>query len=89
MLPLRALSEMLGYTVHWDGALAEVRLGNAISFRIGQNSYLVGRMAPITLDAAPEIKNNLTFVPIDFYEKVLHIKVQTTATSFVFIQEAE
>lgn len=89
MVPLRALAEGLGYTVYWDETLSEIRLGKAIALKIGQDSYLVGRMAPIALGAVPVIKDDLTFVPISFFEKVVHADPKVTDNSFQFTYKTQ
>ena len=36
----------------------------------GENSYVKGKMMPLTLSAAPEIVNDLTYVPAEFFAEV-------------------
>ena len=64
-LPLRAVTEELGYTVAWDGDKKEVTLtkGDAsVVMTIGEKSYrLNGKDA--AMDVAPYLENNRTFIP--------------------------
>ena len=54
MVPLREVAEAAGFTVTWDA----------------ENSYVKGKMMPLTLSAAPEIVNDLTYVPAEFFAEV-------------------
>ena len=69
MIPVRAVAEALGYTVGWEGETKTVSLAkddvNA-TMVIGTNSY-----SDTELEAAPEIREDRTFVPSSFFEKVL------------------
>ncbi|MCL2566222.1 MAG: copper amine oxidase N-terminal domain-containing protein [Defluviitaleaceae bacterium] len=70
-VPLRAIAEALGYDVFWEAETASIALGAGVRLQIGSYEYIVGRMAPITLDNAPFISNNMTFVPLEFFNFVL------------------
>ncbi len=72
MVPLREIAEALGFTVDWDGELRAVMInGGMYSLKIGENSYVKGKMAPLELGAAPEITNDLTYVPANYFAEVL------------------
>jgi hypothetical protein len=73
MIPLRAVAEALNYGVEWDGELRQARVGAAITVTIGANEYAVGRMVPRQLDAAPELHDDRTYVPISFFTDILHL----------------
>ena len=88
MLPLRAIAEKLGYDVYWDQVTQSVRLGNAVNLTIGRDYYTVGRMAPITLGTAPVLKDNRTFVPLDFIGKVLAGYTATNVGGKIVIDKA-
>jgi len=70
MVPLRAVAEALGYEVTWNGADRSVRLGVAINASIGSTNLTIGRMAPLTLSAAPVLVDGVTFVPLDFFRLI-------------------
>lgn len=72
MVPLREIAEELGFTVEWDGNLRAVIInGGMYSLKIGENSYVKGKMMPVELKAAPEIKDDLTYVPVEYFTEVL------------------
>jgi len=71
MVPLRAVAEAMGFDVNWDGVTQSVKLGVAISVFIGSDEYHVGRMAPISLGAAAELKDGFTYVPLTFFKDVV------------------
>lgn len=71
MVPLREVAEAAGFTVTWDAENRAVILNDGIySLKIGENSYVKGKMMPLTLSAAPEIVNDLTYVPAEFFAEV-------------------
>lgn len=71
MVPLREVAEATGFTVTWDAENRAVILNDGVySLKIGENSYVKGKMMPLTLSAAPEIVNDLTYVPAEFFAEV-------------------
>ena len=71
MVPLREVAEAAGFTVNWDAENRAVILNDGVySLKIGENSYVKGKMMPLTLSAAPEIVNDLTYVPAEFFAEV-------------------
>lgn len=74
MIPARVTLEKLGYKVSWDPEREEVLVNGGISsFKIGSEQYTFGKMAPIQLEAAPELKNGITYVPLSYFQEVLKI----------------
>ena len=71
MVPLRVVAEALAYDVTWNNELRSVQLGVGIHLWIGNTEVVVGRMAPIELQVAPVIVDDLTFVPLNFFRDVL------------------
>lgn len=72
MVPLRQIAEKLEMTVEWDGEIRAVMInGGMYSLKIGENSYIKGKMMPIELKAAPEITNDLTYVPAEYFTEVI------------------
>jgi len=69
MLPVAYIAEALGYNVVGEGA--EVVIGPGIIFTVGVDSYAFARMAPVQLGAAPELHDNVLFVPMQFFYNVL------------------
>lgn len=77
MVPLREVAETFGFTVEWDGELKEVMLNSGkYSLKIGEGFYKKGRMTPIELEVAPEIKDDLTYVPLSYFSIVLEANVK-------------
>ena len=72
MVPLREIAEELGFTVEWNGEMRSVILnGGMYSLKIDENSYVKGKMMPVELGSAPEIKDDLTYVPVEYFTEVL------------------
>jgi phosphate transport system substrate-binding protein len=66
LVPLRVITETLGATVGWNDAAKRVTVdtaGYTVVFTIGSKTYTVNGSRK-TLDAAPEISNGRTLVPI-------------------------
>ncbi len=76
MIPLRASLEAKGLKVEWNGEKNEVVVeGGKFGLAIGANKYIKGRMMPLELSCAPELHNDLTYVPFDFYTEVIESTV--------------
>ncbi|MCD8036242.1 MAG: copper amine oxidase N-terminal domain-containing protein [Clostridiales bacterium] len=74
-LPLRAISEIFGADVYWNGAekTVTIELGDDTLFlRIGDKRMMVNGYA-VPLSAAPEISNGRTFVPLRDIAKMFGI----------------
>ena len=74
LLPVRAVLEFLGYSIVWDDAECAVRIGVAIYLKIGSDEYLIGRAAPIKLEAAATLINDRTYAPLSFYQRLLNME---------------
>ncbi|MDK9710635.1 copper amine oxidase N-terminal domain-containing protein [Acidaminobacter sp.] len=79
MVPLRATAEALGYEVTWLEESQTVMVGKA-SLVIGKDAYAFARMAPQSLGAAPELREGRTFVPMEFFGKILPELTSETET---------
>ncbi|NLT20449.1 MAG: DUF4163 domain-containing protein [Syntrophomonadaceae bacterium] len=74
MIPLRQVTEKLGYTITWDGADRSVELYKGARWtkvKVGENQYFFAKVAPFPLEAAPVIINDRTYVPVSFLERIL------------------
>jgi len=71
MVPVRGISEALGYKVTWDKSHKSVRLNNSISLTVGKDNYTLGKMAPITLGLAPISLKGSVYVPLSFFKEVV------------------
>ena len=75
MVPVREVSEALGYNVTWLQETSSVQLGRNgkfVSFVPGKDSYTVGSMHK-TLGKASYISNGTTYVPKEFLEQMLDL----------------
>lgn len=71
MVPLREVAEAVGLTVTWKAEDKSIVINEGIyRLKIGENSYGKGKMIPLTLSEAPEIVNDLTYVPAEFFTEV-------------------
>ena len=79
IVPVRKYAEKIGLEVNWNGEDMSVTVGTipmGVSFRIGENSYSKARMTPFTLEVAPQLINDTTYVPVSFFEQVLNAGVK-------------
>lgn len=82
MIPLRASLEAKGLKVEWNGERNEVVIESGkFGLAIGANKYIKGRMMPLELSCAPELHNDLTYVPFDFYTEVIESTVNLNENS--------
>lgn len=81
MVPLRDVAEnKLGFEVIWSNENKSIELkkdAQWTSIKLGENSYFFAKVAPFKLSEAPELKDGLTFVPIEFFSEVLKYDVLT------------
>lgn len=77
MVPLRVISEALGFKVDWKSGAALVDDGQMhTTITIGKDEYsattsvegLAGATGPFSLGAAPKVVNNRTYVPLQIFE---------------------
>lgn len=87
MVPLRALTEALGYELTWEPDTMTVGVGKAISLQIGKDDYLFAKMAPIQLGAAPELTDGLTYVPLAFFQEVIRAEEVSIDAKQIVISE--
>ncbi len=72
MVPIRAISEALGYKVSWNNDERSVQIGNDVSFKINENNYSVAGTVT-ALEEASVLKNDRTFVPLSFFKDIIKI----------------
>ncbi len=73
MVSLRPVSKALGLEIEWDNETKSVEFDNRISLIVGKDSYSQEKKAEFKLGAAPELKDNMLFVPLDFFKEVVGI----------------
>lgn len=89
MMPVRLVSEGLGYEVEWDDATGTVTVGGDVTMKIG-NKDLTVRGSHFEMSAAPEIKDGSTFLPLrDLCEKALGKQVYWDQRGFVVVSQSE
>lgn len=74
MIPLRAITEALGFEVTWNpvGQKIElIRMPVYITCSAGADGYSFSKTAPMMLGSAPVIFENRTYVPINFIDEIL------------------
>lgn len=80
MIPLRAVAEGLGFNVQWNDQIKSVILNGPYSLKIGEDSYIKGRMVPITLGQAPVCVpvngTGITYVPATYFTEVLDAEAE-------------
>jgi len=72
MVPVRAISETLGYEVSWNNDEKRVHVGSNISFKLGEQGYLAEGTA-ISSEEAPVLNNGHTYVPLNFFKDAVKI----------------
>lgn len=89
MLPVRAVSEELGYEVGWNQEAQKVTVGALLSFEIGKDDYTMDDTSGIQLYAAPELVDGITYVPLSFFSEFLNASEAQAVNSQVVITKSE
>jgi hypothetical protein len=87
MIPIRAAAEALGYKLTWkqeNQSLELVQDNQWLSLQIGQDNYSFAKMY-VPLGIVPELKNEKTYVPLSYFEKVLHLTMTVSPTGTITI----
>lgn len=73
MLPLRTAAEAAGYTVQWNGDNQVILMSqNTVSFTLTIGQQQAGyNKSLIQLDAAPELRDGITYVPASFLQLMM------------------
>ena len=77
-LPLRTVTEELGYTVSWDGDKREVTLtkgDEAVTMTIGKKAYRLGGKE-LAMDVAPYLEKDRTFIPARYLGEATGLPVK-------------
>lgn len=64
MVPLRAIAEAFGQSVEWNGENKCVKISGSTTITIGNKEYSVNGTS-LSFEEAPELKNELTYVPMN------------------------
>lgn len=90
MLPLRAITEALGFTLEWNPEDYSVELsrdGLAAYVKTGESKYVLNEEAT-TLEAAAELVDSKLYVPASYFTQVLEGKVSTEGSIVLVTQPA-
>lgn len=89
LVPLRAVAEALGFEVIWhneDPRGVKLKRGNYhTEIEIGKYSYVYGQQYPLSIGVNPELKLDLTYVPLSFVESVLKAKISENENRDIII----
>jgi hypothetical protein len=89
MVPLRQISEKLGYNVVWNSKKKSAELSKGAQWtlvKVGEDSYNFAKMF-IKLGAAPELKSSATYVPVHFLEQVLKAEVELSDKGIISVKQ--
>ncbi|SDD13659.1 Copper amine oxidase N-terminal domain-containing protein [Paenibacillus sp. UNCCL117] len=89
MIPLRAVTEKLGFTLNWKQEDLSVDLSKGPLFttvKTGDDRYAVNKMYK-TLGAAPVLLDNKLYVPASFVVEVLHGRAVTEGSKVTISME--
>ncbi len=70
MVPLRAVSEALNYSVKWNEEINGIMLDNVITLKVGEDYYTHAKATGIELGTAPVLVDGVTYVPLKFFKEV-------------------
>lgn len=89
-VPVRFVSEELGYNVHWEEERGRIRVhmrnpdGSHIEMVTGQSAVMVdGRK--VELASAPKLQNGRVYIPLRFISETSGIRVQWDPNNFIAI----
>ncbi|MCZ8515490.1 copper amine oxidase N-terminal domain-containing protein [Paenibacillus filicis] len=91
MLPLRAVTEELGFTLTWNQENLSVDLSKNNLFttvKTGEDRYVINKMYT-TLGTAPVLVDNKMYVPASFVSKILHGTVSAQGNSVAVSREEQ
>lgn len=87
MIPVATVSKSLGYTIKWNSRSKTVTLDgkNTSSFIIGQDKYEYSKSSTYLAEKSVVI-DGTTFVPVDYFEKVLKLNVSVNVDGTLTIE---
>ena len=90
MLPIRAIAEELGFTVGWDSGRITLTKGPVyVTFAIGEDGYTFARTAPMQIGQAPELTDEKTYVPSNFFDEILGGEININQNGQIEIKHGE
>lgn len=93
MLPLRELSEALGFEIKWNVENRSAELSHSESpiwtlVQTGKDNYTINKMYK-PLGSAPVIKGGNLYVPSNFFSEVLQANVSVNGSQVTILSQAE
>ena len=88
MIPLRYVSELLGYKVEWQNDIQSIELINdthKASIVLYENNYKLDG-EKLELESAPIIYKNRAYVPLSFINKILQQDFEITEAGTISIK---
>jgi len=79
MFPARKVFEALGYTVEWQAETKTVIVSDLpqyITFSVGTDGYTIAKTAPMKLNKAPELIDEVTYVPVTLLTELMEMNVK-------------
>ncbi|MBR2476803.1 MAG: copper amine oxidase N-terminal domain-containing protein [Clostridia bacterium] len=92
MIPLRALTEALGFTVEWQGETGTIILSRGpvyITMSAFEDGYTFSKTAPAMLGTAPILIDGVTYVPVTFVDQILGGGYRFDENMVIAIYDAE
>ena len=87
MVPIRAISEALGYEVIWNNEQQCIMVGKDISLKIGDYKYNISEGNSVELKTSPILKDGYTYVPLNFFKDIVNINVVSFFENNVIIHD--
>jgi len=85
MVPVRSISEALGCEVGWDNQQQRVAVGQDVNFRIGDSVYTSGEAGSVEFRNVPVLKDETTYVPLEFFSDILNVREASVSGSQILI----
>lgn len=90
MIPIRAVAESLGFTVGWDSGRVTLTKGPVyVTFAIGEDGYTFARTAPMQIGQAPELTDEKTYVPSNFFDEILGAEIAINQNGEISIKHGD
>lgn len=91
MVPLRSVSEALGFKLTWNAKTKSVELTKGPVFttvKAGEDRYSINKMNT-TLGTAPQLVGSTLYVPASFVSEIIHYNLTVKGDSIVISEDAQ
>jgi len=89
MVRLAVVAVHFGYELDWDARTrtAQMRMGDEVisTLIIGENAYSYRNMEERTLEVAPALRLNRTYVPLSFFDEIMGLTATVTSNGYIVI----